>query len=500
MVVNLPAYRLKSCEPQDASKCSVRIVSKDQAIGLQAAGLKPGQFLNVSSTRSYLFGKSTAHLLGYVSEVGSDEIKTDSTLKPGDYVGRGGVEEEYDRMLRGRSGKEIVEVDAAGGKLRTLTTIAPKSGQPVNLSIDMSLQKVAYQQISGKKAAVIVTNPKNGEVLALVSSPSFDPNLFTELSADILDREREISRLFNDLDQPLFDRAIAGTYPPGSTFKIVSATAGLELGKISEETTIDDPGILIVGPYRFANWKYLKDGGTQGTLNVVSALRVSNDIFFYKLGEAVGVDGLSDWALRYGLAKKTNIDLPGEASGSFPTKQWRDKFARSWYLGDTYHLAIGQADMLVTPLQVNRWTAVIANEGKLCRPRVLQSQISDRSGLVWRGIGKSQNCTDLGLHKKTLDLIKQGMIEACSPGGTAYPLFNFKMRNVKGELKEIRIACKTGTAEFGDSLNKTHAWLTAYAPAENPTIVVTVVLEAAGEGSDVASPVVKKILEEYFAK
>lgn len=409
LIANLPAFRLKG-----------QAISKDQAITLETKG----EILDVETVRSYSYGWAMAHLLD-------------------------GVERQYQTLLEGRDGKELVEVDAVGKKLRIISTVPPISGQNLTLSVDAQLQRVAYDQVKDKKGAVVATDPNTGAVLALVSSPSFDP----EHVADFL----------TSPDEPFFNRTISGTYPSGSTFKIVTATAGLETGKITPDFTIDDPGVLIIGPYKFPNWKYLRDGGTQGRLNVVSAIQKSNDIFFYKTGEAVGVDRLVDWAKKFGLSQKLGIDLPGEASGSLPIR-------KDWYLGDTYHLAIGQGDLLVTPLQVNNWTSVIANGGKLCQPHVA---------------GKS-DCKDLRISKKTLDLVKQGLVAACKPEGTAWPLFG------------MDVACKTGTAEFGDPQNRTHAWLTAFAPAEKPTIAVTVLVEAGGEGSDVAAPIVKKILEAYF--
>lgn len=487
LVVNLPAFRYRQCD-SSGQKCDVSTISKNQAIDLEVQGLKSGKSLAIDSVRSYPFGEATAHLLGYVSQISAEELKADNYLLPGDKIGRGGVEEQYDGQLRGKRGEELQEVDAMGNRLRTLSVKPPQPGQRINLAIDLGIQKVAYEQIKGRKAAVVATNPQNGEVLTLVSSPSFDPNVFTDINTNPADTTKQITQIFSDPRQPLFDRAIAGTYPAGSTFKIITATAGLESGQIDEKFMINDPGILVIGPYRFPNWKYLQDGGTQGEIDVVGAIQKSNDIFFYEVGGKVGVDGLAQWALKYGLARKSGLDLPEEAAGIFPTKSWRDAHARSWYLGDTYHLAIGQGDLLVTPLQDNLWTAAIANGGKLCQPHVLK-QAADSGQQVGQ-------CRDIGLHQKTLDLIKKGMIAACSPGGTAYPLFNFK--DPKNPDKTIQIACKTGTAEFGDSAERTHAWLTAFAPADNPTIAVTTILEGAGEGADVASPVVKAVLEQWF--
>lgn len=407
LVSNAPAFKFSGQE-----------ISKDQAISLEA----DGKIIEIETKRSYFFGEAFAHVLN-------------------------GVEQKYDEKLRGKDGAEIVEFDATGKKLRVIETIAPVPGENLTLTLDKDLQKTAYEEIKNKTGAIIITNSQTGAILSLVSGPSFNP----EKIADFL----------NDPKQSLFNRAISGAYPPGSTFKIVTATAGLESGKITENTTLDDPGILIIGPYKFPNWKFLRDGGTQGVLNVVSALQKSNDIFFYKTGEWTGFDNLTVWAKKFGLGSKLGVDLPGEAAGN-----WPDKVP---FLGDLYHLAIGQGDLLVTPLQVNSWTATIANGGKFCPPYIFQKTV----------------CQNLGISQKTLDLVKQGLVAACSQGGTAWPLFG------------MNAACKTGTAEFGNE-NKTHAWLTAFAPADKPEIAVTVLVEGGGEGSDIAAPIVKKILEKWF--
>lgn len=409
LVSNSPAFKFSGQE-----------ISKDQAISLEAEG----KSIEINIKRSYLYGLVFAHVLS-------------------------GVEQQYEKKLAGQDGAEIVEFDATGKKLRVIDTIAPIPGENLILTLDKDLQKTAYEEIRNKSGAVVVTNSQTGTILALVSSPSFDPE--------------KIANFLNDPKEPLFDRAISGSYPPGSTFKIITATAGLESGKITENTTLDDPGILIIGPYKFPNWLYLRNGGTQGILNVVSALEKSNDIFFYKTGEWTGFANLTLWAKKFGLGQALGVDLPGEVTGNWP-KQVP-------FLGDLYHLAIGQGDLLVTPLQVNSWTATIANGGKLCKPHVLGNT----------------DCKDLKISQKTLDLVKQGLVAACSPGGTAYPLFG------------MNVACKTGTAEYGNE-NKTHAWLTAFAPADKPEIAVTVLVEGGGEGSDVAAPIVKKILEKYFEK
>lgn len=486
LVANVPAYRLVKCN-QTGEKCDSVNISRDQAIGFQVEESANKEFSNsdlvVDSTRHYLFGEQMAHLLGYVSEITEKELSGSKIYAPGDQLGRGGIEESYENYLRGVPGKELLEVDAYGKKIKVLSGVPYKTGQKLSLTIDSELQKDVFEAIKGIHPTVaIVTDPRNGEILAIASTPSFDANIFTDFSIDAEERIRVINNLFSDSARPLFDRAISGTYPPGSTFKIITATAGLESKKIDASYTIEDTGVIVIGPYKFANWKYLKDGGTQGVLNVVSALKVSNDVFFYKLGEKLGLETLVSWMKKFGLANKTGVDLPQEAVGVVPDKKWREKNAPDWYLGDTFHLAIGQGKLLVTPLQMNVWTNVISSGGKLCRPHVA---------------GPSE-CNNLGISEKTISLVRKGLVEACSSGGTAYPLFDFK--DPKDKSKTIKIACKTGTAEFGDPENHTHAWLTAFAPADNPEVSVTVLVEKGGEGSDVAAPIVKKILESYFNK
>lgn len=420
LTANLPSFRFKNSS-----------VSKDQAIELEAAGKQP----EVDSKRSYLYGAVFAHVIGYIQE----------------FTGQDGLEKYYEKLLRGTDGKELLEVDATGKKLRTISTLKAIPGANLTLSLDFYLQKEAYNALGNRKGAVIVSKPQTGEILALVSGPSFDPD--------------KIGDFLNSLDQPLFNRSISGTFPPGSTFKLITATAGLETGAINKNTIIEDTGVLVIGPYKFPNWKWLKSGGVEGNLDIVGAIAKSNDIFFYKTGEWIGIDNLINWAKRFGLGLKLGVDLPGEAAGLI-------KKDRDWYLGDTYHFAIGQGDLLVTPLQMNAWTNVIANGGKLCKPHLFGSE----------------DCKDLGIKKENIELVKKGMIAACSPGGTGYVLFGFVPQ----------VYCKTGTAEFGNE-DKTHAWFTAFAqdlPAGRQ-VSVTVLVEGAGEGSDIAVPIAKKIFEKW---
>ncbi len=469
-------------------------------------------------TRDYIFGDMFTHILGYTGEISEEELSNaraafsdknemKEELKPGDIVGKMGVEKSYDEILRGISGKELYEVDALGNKVRVLGQIEPKSGEKLTLTVDANLQQVVKNELAGKKGAVIVSVPQTGEILALFSSPSFDANSFV--------RGVKVEEILQNEDRPLFNRAIAGQYPPGSTFKIVTSIAALEAKAVSKETKYEDTGVLEIGEYSFGNWYYSQYGKKEGMLDIVSALKRSNDIFFYKIGEATGIETLSNFAKKMGAGQKLGIDIDGEEEGLMPDPEWLQKTkGEKWYLGNTYHVAIGQGDVLATPLQVNAWTNVIASGGKLCRPFLAKS--------------RAVSCRNLDFDKENIDLVREGMKQACSPGGTGWPLFNFGLpfsaaeglKQINAKIKidnldffekressvsakkivAIPVACKTGTAEFADFKKRTHAWFTVFAPVYNPQISITVLVEAGGEGSSVAAPIAKKILEHWFMR
>lgn len=444
-----------------------------------------GNYSESDYRRKYTDGTSFFHVIGYTGEISEKEL-LDPYFQlrgylPGDRLGRMGAEAVFEERLRGKNGKDLVEITSSGDITRTLGHVPEIPGEDIELSVDRGLAAAAQNAFpEGQKGAVIVSRPATGEILTIYSSPSVDMNIFTESLS-----EEKYNELANHPDRPMFNRGIGGAYPPGSTFKIITAIAGLEEGAISDKTLIEDVGILKIGPYSFPNWYFVQYGKTDGLVDVIKALERSNDIFFYKAGEAIGITKLSAWAKRFGLGTVLGIELPGEAAGLMPDPDWKatqfdseaDKEVRNdqWYLGDTYHVSIGQGYLLTTPLQVNAWTNVIASGGNLCTPTIEK---------------KGQECKNLDIKKETIALITEGMKKACQTGGTGWPFFEFK----------IPVACKTGTAEFGDPQNRTHAWFTAFAPIEEPEISVTVLVEEAGEGSDKAAPIAKKILEEWFGR
>lgn len=433
-----------------------------------------GKDLAFEVKRQYPYGEAMSTVTGYVGKVNDNEIKTQKCgllLDGSDITGRGGVEDFLDCQIRSVNGKRLIEVDALGNYIRELGREEPEIKKNINLSIDAYWQEKIYKLLGGKKAVVIISEPKTGKIISLVSSPAFDPNVFS-FSQD----NKKIEEYLNDRnDFPMLNRAVSARYHPGSVFKIVISTAGLESEVIEKETLVEDTGVLKVGEYSYNNWLWTKRGQTDGWLNIVTAIKRSNDIFFYKLGEMLGVDRIKEWALKFGYGNKTGVEIKGEVVGVVPDDKWkRETKGEAWYLGNTYHLAIGQGDLDVTPLQVNLMTNIIANKGKKCKMSILKDT--------------KVECIDLRIENNTWKTVIEGMKLACKTDGTAWPLFNFK----------TEIACKTGTAEVGDGSNETHAWLTAFAPADDPQISITVLVERGGEGSDVAAPIVGDILKEWF--
>jgi len=504
LVFNSPGFR-------EEVNGEIKLLSQQEALSLIA---KNDPKLEVDNLRNYPFKEIAAHTIGYIGQITKEDLLLPEfkNYNPGELIGKMGIEKQYESDLKGTDGKILVEVDATGRKLQTLGQTDPIPGKNITITLDIDLQQKVFEAMKDvQKGAAIVTSP-HGEILSLISKPSFDPNFFT-LGANYSSLGEStytsVSQILSDnQNQPLLNRTIAGMYPPGSTFKLVTAAAGLETRTIDEKYTVDDTGILKVGDFSFANWYYTQYGKTEGTVDIVKAIKRSNDIFFYKVGEALGVDALSNTAKKFGSGQKLGIDLPEEAKGLVPTKEWKKKaIGENWYLGDDYHYGIGQGYLLTTPLQVNSWTQAIANRGSLYQPHLLQNQevkIKNREFLS----------------EKTVSLIREGMLEACSPGGVAWPLFKFKIKNEKliidgknflensdattsgaiGDYREVAIACKTGTAQHGGENTEPHAWITLFAPAFNPQVIITVLAEDSGEGANVAAPIAKKILEAWFEK
>lgn len=460
-----------------------KTLTRDEALKLEVEGSPLVKDLEIDSIRTYPLSEKTSHVLGYVSEINAEEL-ADVKYKNyllGDKIGRGGVEESYEKVLKGVDGGEIIEVDASGEKIRTLRRKEPIPGQNLYLTIDADLQQVAFEKLkvgvekAGSCCGVIVaTDPNSGQILSMVSYPSFD---FKNLSSAL-----------TTSNSPILNRVIGGVYPPGSTYKIASSLAGLETGKISGKTIFEDTGILHLGPYSFANWYFSQYGKTEGPVDVVKALQRSNDIFFYQLGIVTGEKIMGEYSKKLGLGKRLGVDIPGEVEGMIPDGDWKLKhIGEVWYPGDSLHMAIGQGFVLTTPLQVNNLISTVASDGKQYPPH-LALKITDNHNKVIKEF-KYDQVSSYIFKKENIDLIKKGLEAVTKDGGTAWPFFVFP----------VATAGKTGTAEIGDPKGKTHAWYTSYAPVDRPTIALTILVEKGGEGSSTSAPIAKEIYRWYLS-
>lgn len=459
LVVDIP-YCLYQGEEQDREKC----------LELKSLGKK----VETLFRRHYPLAEAAGHVTGYLGQASQEEVSS-GKYQPGQLVGRGGIEEYYQSKLAGRDGYRLSETDIKGERVREVGEVTAKEGKSITLFIDSRIQKKAFELLSGATGAVVVSNPQNGEVLALVSSPAFDPNLFV-----IKDNADRVSTLLADEKQPFLNRAISARFPPGSIFKLISGLAGLEEGVIDPETKIEDTGFIEINNYRYANWYYTQYGKKDKDVDIVEAIKRSNDIFFYRLGEKLGPEKMVSWAERFFLNDLSGIDLPAEARGFVPSPKWKEEvIGEPWFLGNSFHFAIGQGDLAITPLMANVMTNFFANGGYFCQPRLANSL--------------PVSCREIGVDDKNRELILSGMAAACRPGGTASVFFDFKING-----RSDQVACKTGTAEFDIENKRTHAWFTAFAPLKEPEISVTVFLQSGGGGAREAAPIAKEILEDFF--
>ena len=456
----------------------------------------PGVSVNVNLRRHYIHERKAAHLIGYLSEISPDELKSGSypDLRSGDLIGKFGAEKVYENFLRGKRGGRQVEVNANGLVVRILKTVDAVPGNNVFLTIDQQLQHRTEELLDGVVGAAVAIEPGSGQILALASSPSFDQNFFvggiTHEQWDLL-----ISNPF----RPMSNRAIQGEYPPGSTYKIITALAGLQEGVIDDKTIFHCPGY-----YRFGNRAYRcwKKGG-HGNVDIIKAVEESCDVFFYQVGQRLGVDRLAWYANAFGLGTPTGIKLDQEAHGLIPTAAWKKKRTGvPWQQGETLSIAIGQGSNLATPLQMAVLVAAVANGGNRYRPMILD-RIKMVEGLTLQK-NEPQLIGKLPVSASNLDLVKLGLWKVVnSENGTARG----------SRLADIDISGKTGTSQVISRKEdemlpeedmpvhlRAHAWFVAYAPSEKPTIAVAVVVEHGEHGSGAAAPIAKEMIKTYLRK
>lgn len=444
----------------------------------------PGVVIEVTPIRDYILKQEGAHTFGYVSEINDTELEKmkDEGYKSGDIIGKFGIEKIYDKELRGENGGQQVEVDVSGKPVQILGRKEPVPGDDLELTIDINLQQAAEKavdeqltQIGAHAAAAVVMNPQTGEILAMVSRPAFDPNLFAHGISS-----KDWNQLNNNPYHPMDNKTITGEYPPGSTFKIVTGTAALTEGVVTPDEQIFDSGHHWIIP------KGNADGEALGWLNFRTALAHSDNVYFYEMGNRLGIDRLEKYARMFGLGAKTGIDLPYEATGLVANRRYKEKNFDDgeWYLSETFDAAIGQGFNLVTPLQAAMVMGEIAADGKRYKPHVVNRIIAP-DGSVVKDF-QPELLSQLDVPEEDIKLVQDGLHDVTKYGTAASSFRGFT----------VDIAGKTGTAE--NSQGRDHGWFVAYGPFDNPNIVVAVIVENGGYGSQSAVPIGRKILEAAF--
>ena len=497
----LPLNELKSKITRRKRRASYKPITLKQDIGREMlAAIEvhkfdlPGVVVHVKPRRHYIDAQSASHLLGYLSEISGDELKSGQYpgCRPGDFIGKFGVERTYENYLRGGHGGRQVEVDATGRVVRVMKTVDSRAGNNIYLTLDQRVQKVAEKSLIGKAGAAVAIDPNSGRVLALASSPSFDQNIFVDgLSADAW------KVLVEHPEHPMENKAIQGQYPPASTYKIITAIAGLEDGAVDETTTYHCPGYYTFGDRTFRCWKK----GGHGKMDMVRAIAESCDVYFYQVGQKVGVDRIAYWASAYGLGQRTGIAIGQENRGLVPTSEWKlRRYGIPWLQGETLSIAIGQGYNLVTPLQMAVLISAIGNGGTRYRPLILET-IKTAEGVTVHEESPVVSGT-VTISPETLELVRKGLFEVVQTRhGTAY----------WSRLKNIPISGKTGTAQLVSRTTdeekteeeeeepiKDHAWFVAYAPSEDPRIAVSVIVEHGEHGSSAAAPIARDMIRAYL--
>ncbi len=453
----------------------------------------PGVVIQVKPQRKYLHHQLASHVIGYLGEVTQEQLNNPDfkNSRMGDLIGRYGIEQQWEDQLQGRRGRRLVEVDAAGRVQRLISQINPIPGYNLVLTIDEHLQQAAQAALGDTAGAVVAVDPRNGEVLAMASNPTFDQNDFVKGVT-----QEQWKALSNNPMHPLENRAVSGQYPPGSTYKIVSAVAALEEGVVTPDTKIMCTGGYPLGNRVFHCWK--KTG--HGYVDLHQALVESCDVYFYEVGVRLGIDRLAKWAKAFGLGEKTGVGLATEKSGIVPSTDWkRARFKDVWHQGETLSVVIGQGYNLATPLQMAQVVAVAVNGGVLYRPHLVK-EVTDVDGQLIKSI-EPQVIRRLNLKPGTVKAVREALAGVVSePRGTGKPV----------RMEGITVGGKTGTAQVvGRNIlelhkkeipykYRDHAWFVAAAPMEDPTIAVAVIAEHSGHGGSFAGPIARSVLEAYF--
>lgn len=463
LVFNKPIYyKLDSSESLYSDKTRI---NRDEALKLMA---DDPDLIRIEHEREYRYPVSTSHVLGYIGNVTVEDLLQDSSMRISDKIGKMGLELEMQDFLKGTKGFKKFEINAMGEKQHLVVQEDGVPGSSIKTTIDPYLSEVALNALGEKLGSVVILDGETGDVLALVSTPTFDLSYFSEsenTQEGEIERVRKIQSFFSHPQKLFFNRAVSGAYPPGSVFKLITAMAGLENDKITSTTTVKDEGVLKVGEYSYANWYFTQHGRVEGDINLQRSIARSNDIYFYKVAEWVGPDKIKEMAELFGFGKKTGIQLQAETAGLIPDPEWKQRIlGERWFLGNTYHFGIGQGDLLVSPIQVAQMVQGVTNKGTLCSPTIVSDEFKT-------GYLKDSRCGEVGVMRENLDLVVRGMLDACSTGGTGFPFFQYNSLvrdsnlNPYDEINNGAVACKTGTSEFGGAdsrgYRKTHGWFAA---------------------------------------
>lgn len=474
----------------------VPIVIKDNLSKIEVSRIEgrrlelPELVIQAEPKRLYPFGSLAAHIIGYLLELSPEELKTDQykDKRLGDLVGKTGVERVYESQLKGIEGQLLEIVDNVGRRMGELARREPLPGQNIQLTLDSDLQKKAEELLQEKEGAIVVLDPKTGDVLALTSYPTFDPNKFINRFTP-----EEWQEIVDDPEFPLENRATRGLYSPGSLFKLVMGLGGLDSHAITDRTTYFCNGAVRIYRQPFSCWK----AQGHGAMNLYSAIEHSCNIYFYQLGKKMGIDKIAHYARVLGLGQKTRIDLPGEKEGLVPDPEWKEKNRNApWYPGETISVSIGQGPLMVTPLQIAAHTAIIANRGTKIIPHLVKSngRISSLSYLN----GQFNQENDTGIESIVFEKVIEGMWLSVNGKGTGRG----------AQIKGYDVCGKTGSAQLISSEQakklaqqkievKTHSWFTGFAPRNDPKIVVTVIVEYGGGGGETAAPLARNLFDLF---
>ncbi len=453
----------------------------------------PGYYIETRYEREYLWPHEFSHLIGYEGKITEKEMETKGNegYLLNDYLGKTGLESKYENILRGQYGLDSVEVDVSGQEKKVLTHQSPENGKSLVLTIDSEVQKKCREillntlrKINKSRGSLVMINPQNGEIIALISYPDFDNNLFAKGIST-----QDYKNLVEDENQPLFDRAVKGEYPSGSSIKMAVALGALQEKLITDKTTyLSTGGLWLYERWFFPDWASAGHGAT----NVYKAIAWSVNTFFYIIGggykdyKGLGPEGLEKYFKLFGFGEKSGIDLPGESAGLVPNPVWKMKTKNeAWYIGDTYHMAIGQGDVLVTPLQIANYTAAIANGGTLYQPHLVKEIFANKGS---EEIIKPFILREKFIDPENISIIKKAMRQTVTLG-SAQALDDLT----------LPVAGKTGTAQW-HSEKKPHAWFVGFAPYDNPEVAITILVEEGGEGSAVSVPIAHDVLNWYFSE